>query len=178
MTSKETSKSSCAVWLTGMPNIFEGLSIEQIEQLFYKAGHILRIPILFETRNGKRNKFLVLLDDKEPPLFFLINSRSIGINQPHELKLSPSDYPFLTKDVSYLYYDTTYETFDAVNFPIPTKQKILEYIRDDISCHKGFLTKNDAQALLDAVKYEDTDITLENIERIVAGLQSYIETEF
>lgn len=161
-----------------MPNIFENLTIEQIEQLFYKAGHILRIPILFETQNGERNKFLVLLDDKEPPLFFLINSKSRGIKQAHEIKLYPKDYPFLTKEVSYLYYDTTYDTFDAVNFPIPTKREIIEQIKNNKDCHKGVLTKKDAQELLDAVRDEITDITAENIIRITIGLQGYIETEF
>lgn len=161
-----------------MPNIFENLSIDQIEKLYYKAGHILRIPILLETQGGKRNKFLVLLDDEEPPLFFLINSKSIGINQAHEIKLYPKDYPFLTKEVSYLYYDTTYDTFDAVKYPAPTKREIIELIKKDKNCHKGVLTRKDAQELLDAVRNEVTDITEKNILRITVGLRGYIEAEF
>ncbi len=161
-----------------MPDIFERLSIKQIERLYYKAGHILRIPILLETQGGKRNKFLVLLDDKEPPLFFLINSKSRGISQAHEIKLYPEDYPFLTKEISYLYYDTTYDTFDAVNYPAPTKREIIELIKQDRNCHKGVLTKKDAQELLDAVRNEITDIAEKNIVRIIVGLQVYLETEF
>lgn len=141
---------------------------------YYGAGRILYITLELEFE-PRKNKFLVLLDDKEPPLFFLINSESRGLNQKHEIEMRSTDYKFLTKEVSYLNYDQTFETFDMVNHPMPTKKELLEILSKEPDRYKGKLRKVDAEALLYGVENEYTAINERDRIRIIAGLKNFLK---
>ena len=85
-----------------------------ISSLKYSAASILFIEIPLEfPSNGlsKKRKFLVLADDKEPPLYFLINSASRRFGEAHQLKLYGKDYDFLTNEISYLDYEQEYQSY-------------------------------------------------------------------
>lgn len=144
------------------------------EALYYGAGRILYITLELDFE-PKKNKFLVLLDDKEPPLFFLINSESRGLNQKHEIEMRRTDYKFLTKEVSYLNYDQTFETFDKVSHPMPTRKDLLAILSKEPDRYKGKLRKADAEALLYGVENEYTAIDERERLRIVSGLKGFIK---
>ncbi len=59
-------------------NLGSAFPPELREALYYGADRILYVALELEFE-PRKNKFLVLLDDKEPPLFFLINSESRGL---------------------------------------------------------------------------------------------------
>lgn len=149
------------------------LPAELQEVFYYNSGRILYINLELEFE-PRKNKFLVLLDDKEPPLFFLINSESRGIDQRHEIVLRAADYHFLTKKESYLNYDQTYDTYDKVTHPMPTKQELLAILQQEPWRYKGELHIRDAKDLLYGVENEDTAIDERSRKRIVLGLENYI----
>ena len=149
-------------------------SAELRDALYYGAGRILYITLELEFE-PRKNKFLVLLDDKEPPLFFLINSESRGLNQKHEIEMRRKDYKFLNNEVSYLNYDQTFETFDKVNHPMPTKKELLDILSREPDRYKGKLRKEDAEALLYGVENEYTAIDERDRLRIIAGLKEFIQ---
>lgn len=144
------------------------------EALYYGAGRILYVTLELEFE-PRKNKYLVLLDDKEPPLFFLINSESRGLNHQHEIEMCRSDYKFLTKEVSYLNYDQTFETFDSVDHPMPTKKELLDILSKESGRYKGKLRKVDAEALLYGVENECTAIDERDRIRIIAGLKNFLK---
>ena len=85
------------------------------------------------------------------------------------------DYKFLTKEVSYLHYEQTFETFDKVNHPMPTKKELLDILSKEPDRYKGKLRKEDAEALLYGVDNECTAINERDRLRIVAGLKEFIQ---
>lgn len=143
-------------------------------KFFYKAGNILCLFLCLDFEPPK-DKFLVLLDDQDPPLFFLINSRSRGIAQAHELELRHEDYEFLSNDVSFLNYDQTFESFDFVS-SLPSKEEIVQALLRDPTRFKGTLRKKDAEDLLYGVEYEAVAIEGRDKARIVSGLKGFIES--
>lgn len=156
-------------------NLGSAFPPELREALYYGADRILYVALELEFE-PRKNKFLVLLDDKEPPLFFLINSELRGLNQKHEIEMSSSDYKFLTKGVSYLNYDQTFETFDKVNHPMPTKQELLDILSKEPERYKGKLRREDAKSLLYGVENEYTAIDERDRIRIVAGLKDFLKS--
>ncbi len=87
-----------------------------------------------------------------------------------------SDYKFLTKGVSYLNYDQTFETFDKVNHPMPTKQELLDILSKEPERYKGKLRREDAKSLLYGVENEYTAIDERDRIRIVAGLKDFLKS--
>ena len=135
----------------------------------------LDLPLNF-TSNGRstKRKFLVFADDKEPPLFFVINSKSRHFGRVHQLELHKHDYDFLTNEISYLDYEQEYQAFDIDVSKMPTKADIIELLKNDRNTYKGHLTQKDAEALLFALENEELAISDENLERFIHGLKNFL----
>lgn len=145
---------------------------ENKDEYYYQTGRIfcMELPLVFEN---SKNKFIVLLDDKEPPLFFLVNSKRRGLNRNHDVELHKEDYSFLTKKVSYLDYDSTFESYDDV-MTVPTRQQILDLLDSEPDRYKGILKEKDAEALLYGIENNNTAIEADDLDRIIAGLKSFL----
>lgn len=146
---------------------------ENNDEYYYQTGRIfcMELSLAFE---GRKNKFIVLLDDKEPPLFFLINSQPRGLDRNHHVELHGENYSFLTKKISYLDYDSTFESYDDVE-SVPTRQEILDLINSEPDRYKGILKEEDAEALLYGVENSETAIEPVDLDRIIAGLRLFLK---
>jgi hypothetical protein len=144
----------------------------------YASCKILYVDLNLAFERKPKKKFLVLIDAKEPPLFFLINSERRGKFNPWDIPLYKSDYPgVFTNDVSYLHYLSVANDFDfADNTPL-TKDDLLRVLKQDRSCVKGFLRVEDAKAVLEGIDEHSADLDLNVIqkERIVEAFSEYIK---
>lgn len=146
---------------------------EMLDELYYQTGRIFLIELSLAFESPK-NKFIVLMDDKEPPLFFLINSKRRGLDRNHDIELHNTNYSFLSKPVSYLDFDATYESYDETA-PLPTRQQILDLLAKEPDRYMGILRKKDAEDLLYGLTNLDTAIETDDLNRIVAGLEEFIK---
>jgi hypothetical protein len=143
------------------------------EAYLYSTCKILYVELELFTK-GKANKYLVLLDEKEPPLFFLINSERYGLNNQCFLPLKKEDYPFLRKEISYLNYMKVVESFDFVSEDkYPTKQQLLDILSQAPERVKGVLNIKDAEELLEGIQNYSTDLEQQHKDRIIPALKSY-----
>ena len=151
---------------------------EEKDEYYYQTGRIfcMELSLAFEDRKnkGRKDKFIVLMDDKEPPLFFLINSRPRGLDRNHHVELHRENYSFLTKKTSYLDYDSTFESYDEVE-SVPTRQEILDSLNSEPDRYKGVLKEEDAEALLYGVENFETAIEPDDLDRIIAGLRLFLK---
>lgn len=140
----------------------------------YSACKILYIELNLALEGKPKNKFVVLVDEEDPPLFFLINTKKRGIFNDNDIPLYKKDYPSVfTNEVSYLHYLSVADDF--INGLPPTKEELLTILRNDFNCLKGALRIEDAQAILDGIKDHPNNLNLNAYqeERVIKSLTEY-----
>lgn len=138
----------------------------------YSSGRILLVTLSLFQRT--KDKYVVIIDEQEPPLFFIISSVAYGAFNDRCLELRKTDYPFFTNDISYLNYKKVASTYDFIDERIPTKAQLIEQLRQDPSRIKGYLRKEDARTILIEIQDRPTDIERRDKRRIIKAFGDHI----
>lgn len=139
----------------------------------YSPCKILCVTLSFKKPERRKNKFVVLMDEKEPPLFFIINTKEYG---DCCLGLRKEDYSFLDNPVSWLNYSQVSTSIDFVD-GLPTKASLLEQLDNDPGRIKGLLRIEDARAILEGIQKKKTNIERKDKNRIIPALENYIQAD-
>jgi hypothetical protein len=159
---------------SGFPALFSLFPDSPEKQAYlYSPCKILYVTLSlsFETKN----KYIVLIDELDPPIFFLINSKKYGIFNKCCLEMRKERYDFLTNDVSYLNYMKIATTIDFIDGRYPTRQSLIDALNDNPSRVKGVLRIDDAEEILDGIKSKATDIEGRDKKRIITSFEKYIQ---
>ncbi len=155
------------------PSLFDAMpDCPEKRACLYSQGKIICVTLSLD--NVTKDKYVVLIDEDDPPLFFIINSKKYGIFNTCCLELSNSNYPFFRNDVSYLNYMKVATTIDFVNGKYPTKKQLIDELLLEPSRVKGPLRVEDAEIILCDIKNLTTDIEPKDKKRIISGLENYI----
>lgn len=143
------------------------------DTILYSTGRILCLDTNFS--NGfSESKYIVLMDDKEPPLYFFINSmKERRLWDYCVLELNASDYKFL-KHTSYLHYHSEVSSLDYIEDRLPTKEEIINVLRANPSRVKGYLKKEHAISMMNGIDDNPNDLTPIVKTRIRDALSIYI----
>ncbi|MEG2183174.1 MAG: hypothetical protein RRY12_00630 [Cloacibacillus sp.] len=153
-----------------LPKLFELLPAE----CACSTGSILYLETHFS--NGViKNKYLALMDGKDPPIFFFINSKKER-KKWNECEITlPSDvYSFLHHD-SYLDYHTEASSLDYVDDCFPSMAEITVALANDKNRFKGRLRREEAIQILQGIDSNRNDLEPPVKHRIREALSEYIK---